>query len=74
MAQIQIDRSNLNIISLQDKINKLLSMRNSLVLVQVQEVERIKVLKSRTPRTNYINQLYKHYVIEGKPKHYLTEH
>lgn len=60
-------------ITLQDKIKKLLEQPYKLVLVQRHELERLRTNNKRSANQEYINQLYKHYIIEGKPKTYLCK-
>jgi hypothetical protein len=63
-----------NNISYPEKINRLLEVKDKLVLVQVHELEKYKKSKhgNKKPVDQcYIDQLYKHYIIEGKPKLYM---
>ncbi|WP_439132411.1 hypothetical protein [Polaribacter sp.] len=60
-------------ITLQHKIRKLLEQPYKLVLVQKHELERLKNNAKRSNQSSYIEKLYKHYIIEGKPKTYLCK-
>ena len=60
-----------NTLSLNDKLKELIKMGDKIVLVQLHELERIKVLKSKERFTTYIEQLYNHYIVEDLPKTYL---
>jgi len=57
--------------SLNDKIMDLLKIKSKLVLVQVHELERIKLSTHKDRYVEYINLLYKHYIIDGLSKTYL---
>ena len=66
--------SNPNELSYPEKVNRLLEIKDNLVLIQVQELEkfRAKIGSGKKPADQaYIDQLYKHYIVEGKPKLYL---
>jgi hypothetical protein len=54
-----------------DKLKELLKQSYKLVLVQQQELERMKNKSLHAVDSNYINSLYKHYIVEGKGKSYL---
>ena len=62
-------------LSINDKLIELMkpSNFNKLVLVQQQELEIINNLNrvKDSKHTHYIEQLHKHYIVEGKPKTYL---
>lgn len=60
-------------ITLQDKIRKLLEKPYKLVLVQQHELERLRLNNKRSVNANYINYLYKHYILEKKEKTYLKQ-
>lgn len=62
-----------NSLTLLDKIKKLLEQPYKLVLVQQHELERLRVHKKRSTHSTYIENLYKHYIIEGKKKTYLCK-
>ena len=62
-----------NGITLLDKIKQLLEQPYKLVLVQQHELERLRTNSSRSSHSAYIEALYKHYIIEGKPKTYLCK-
>ena len=59
-------------VTTRDKLKELMKIRHSLVLVQYHELERIRLSNRAENHENYINGLYKHYIIEGKPKTYLN--
>lgn len=63
----------INSITLLDKIKALLEQPYKLVLVQQHELERLRLHNSRSSHSGYIENLYKHYIIEGKPKTYLCD-
>ena len=54
-----------------DKLKELMKIGHKLVLVQLHEVERLCTARKRDSHNKYIQQLYKHYVIEKKPKTYI---
>ena len=54
-----------------DKLKELLKQPYKLVLVQQHELERMRDKSLHTTDVNYINNLYQHYVVEGKGKTYL---
>ena len=62
-----------NGITLLDKIKKLLEQPYKLVLVQRHELERLRLKGNRSDYTPYIDGLYNHYIIQGKPKTYLCK-
>ena len=59
------------LLSLNDKVKDLLKIGHKLVLVQQHELERIRVTKYKDKYSNYVNQLYEHYIVNGLPKTYL---
>ena len=59
------------ILSLNDKVKDLLKIGHKLVLVQQHELERIRATKHKDRYSDYINQLYQHYIVDGLPKTYL---
>lgn len=61
-------------LSLKDKVRELLKNKHKLVLVQVQELERLMDDKRRNQNVGYIEQLYNHYIIQGLPKTYIQTH
>lgn len=60
-------------LSYPDKINRLIEIKDKLVLVQFDEIQRLKRKTSgRKPNEQeYIDQLYRHYIVKGMPKLYL---
>ena len=62
-----------NTISLNDKVKKLIKIGDKLVLCQLHELERIKLSKHADRHSNYVNQLYTHYIINNLPKTYLHQ-
>ena len=62
-----------NAVTLSDKVRILLEQPYKLVLIQQQELERLRVSGKRSEHSTYINALYKHYIIEKKPKTYLCK-
>lgn len=54
-----------------DKLKELLKQSYRLVLVQQHELERMRNKSLHSVDSNYIESLYKHYIIEGKGKSYL---
>ena len=59
------------VLSLNDKVKDLLKIGHKLVLVQQHELERIRAAKHKDRYSDYINQLYQHYIVNGLPKTYL---
>ena len=59
------------LVSLNDKVKKLLSIKRELVQVQVDELERMRYTTDKTKLGGYINYLYNNYVLLGLPKTYL---
>ena len=59
-------------ISLKDKIIALLKIHYKLVLVQVHELQRLRVHTKVHQHANYVNYLYQHYILENNPKTYLS--
>lgn len=61
-------------LSLKDKCRELLKHSSRLVLVQQHELERILLIKRdiRGANITYIEELYEHYIVQNKPKTYLT--
>ena len=59
------------IISLNDKVKELIKIGHKLVLCQLHELERIRLSKHTDRYSNYVNQLYTHYIINNLPKTYL---
>ena len=59
------------LVSLNDKVKKLLSIKRELVKVQADELERIRYSTDKTKLTPFINYLYNNYVVLGLPKTYL---
>ena len=65
-----------NKISYPDKVYRLLEISDKLVLVQVHELEKYKKARHSNKKPVdqvYIDQLFKHYIVEGKPKLYLCD-
>lgn len=58
-------------VTLQDKIKQLLKKPYKLVLIQQQELEMLRNNNKRSNHAKYIEELYKHYIIECKQKTYL---
>jgi hypothetical protein len=63
----------INTVTLLDKVKMLLRQPYKLVLVQRHELERLRLHNSRSKQSEYIESLYKHYIIEKKPKTYLCK-
>jgi hypothetical protein len=63
----------INTVTLLDKVKILLRQPYKLVLVQQHELERLRLHHSRSKQSEYIESLYKHYIIEKKPKTYLCK-
>ncbi|QQV91420.1 hypothetical protein M1M25_gp001 [Tenacibaculum phage Gundel_1] len=61
----------INAVTLLDKVKILLEQPYKLVLVQRNELERLRVSVKRSEQSAYINSLYKHYIIDKKNKTYL---
>lgn len=62
-----------NQITLLDKVKKLLEQPYKLVLVQKNELERLRISNNRSKNAGYINHLYEHYIIKKLPKTYLCK-
>ena len=60
-----------NILTHKDKIRELLKIRRKLVLVQVHELERLHKNDKSYKDTEYVNNLYDHYIVNKLPKTYL---
>ena len=58
--------------TLRDKLFHLLSIRNTIVLVQFHELERLKLSNRLSNHRDYIEYLYDHYVLLKKSKTYLN--
>ena len=65
------DHKNLNL-SFNDKLIALLKIGHKLVLVQFHELERIRVHRHKERFSEYINQLYQHYIEQNLPKTYMN--
>lgn len=69
------DQKKHNGISLKEKLITLMKPSNmiKLVLVQQHELERICLVKriNKAIYSPYIEQLYQHYIVEGKPKTFI---
>ena len=64
-----------NKLSIKDKLNILLKPSNLIKLVLVQQTELDRLDRKKTIRANdtkFIEYLYEHYIIQLKPKTYLT--
>ena len=59
------------LVSLNDKVKQLLSIKRELVLVQSDELERIRYTPDKTKLAPFINYLYNNYVVLKLPKTYL---
>ena len=57
-------------ITAKDKIKDLLQRPYKLVLIQQQELETLRTKDLSIKETEYINNLYNHYIVEGKGKSY----
>jgi len=62
-----------NGITLADKVRELLEKPYKLVLVQQHELERLRNSKSKNKDSSYINDLYNHYIVQGKGKTYIKQ-
>ena len=60
-------------LSLNDKLKILYINRRKLVLSQQHELERAKLSSKKDYFTTFIEQLYKHYIIDEGPKTYLVD-
>lgn len=59
--------------SIINKLKELLRIKTSLVLVQQHELELMnKRRKLSSNQSQYVENLYKHYIVNKKPKTYLT--
>lgn len=63
-----------NVLTLNDKIISLMSIKHKLVLVQQHELERLKVDKHKSKHANYINDLYNHYIVNNGSKTYINNY
>ena len=59
------------LVSLNDKVKMLLSIKRELVQVQADELERMRYTTDKTKLGPYINYLYNNYIVLGLPKTYL---
>lgn len=59
------------VVSLNDKVRELIAIRQKLVKVQADELDRIKILKNKDNYVGYINYLYNSYIVLQLPKTYL---
>lgn len=57
--------------SLNDKIKELLQIHYKLVLVQADELQRIRLRNDKNKYIPYVDYLYDHYIINELPKTYL---
>lgn len=60
-----------NKLSLKDKVISLLKIHYKLVLVQADELSRLRNSNKLCDNDYYINNLYEHYIINKLPKTYL---
>jgi hypothetical protein len=60
-----------NYVTLLDKVKALLEQPYKLVLVQQHELERLRSTEHRSAHSGYIENLYKHYIIDKLGKTYL---
>ena len=60
-------------VSLSDKVRSLLLIRHQLVKVQADELDRIRLKKTKDGVAGYINYLYNNYIVHGLPKTYLQQ-
>lgn len=58
-------------LTLNDKLKELIKIGYKLVLVQLHELERIRLSKHKDRYSNYIEMLYNHYITLGLPKMYI---
>lgn len=58
--------------STKDKIKELLKQPYKLVLIQQHELEAMRDKSLHKKEIDYVDYLYKHYIIEGKGKTYLS--
>ena len=62
------------VVTIKDKLRELTIIERSLVLIQQQELRRIRNIRTLTDRhVVYVEYLYKHYVTNKLPKTYLSE-
>lgn len=77
IQKYMLDNRNHVAVSLREKLQTLLLPSNftKLVLIQQEELKGLakKGSYNRPPEVSYIEQLYKHYITEGKGKTYLQE-
>ena len=57
--------------SLNDKIKDLLQIHYKLVLVQADELQKIRLRNDKNKYIPYVDYLYDHYIVKGLPKTYL---
>lgn len=57
-----------------EMVRKLLEQPYKLVLVQQHELERLRNLKNKLKHTDYITNLYDHYIVKQLPKTYINNH
>lgn len=58
-------------LSVNDKLIQLIKIGYKLVLVQFHELERIRNASNKERYKEYVDGLYEHYIVLGKPKMYL---
>ena len=58
-------------LTLNDKLKELIRIGYKLVLVQLHELERIRLSKHKDRYSDYIEMLYNHYIVLGLPKMYI---
>ena len=58
-------------LTLNDKLKDLVKIGHKLVLVQLHELERIRIAKDKSKYENYIETLYNHHIVLGLPEMYI---